>query len=251
MKLGLFGGTFDPVHRGHLAVARAAAQKFDLNTIYFVPANLPPHKGNRALTDFRHRFAMLALATAEDDRFLPSLMEADSTGPNYSIQTVRRLKRKLKKSDKLYFLIGIDAFMEISTWRDPVELLQECDFIVVSRPGYSLADVGKALPERLRPPASALQTPRKHQTGGTIALSSTSIHLLSGVSERVSSTQIRAAAKKSVRKLSRYVPGPVARYIKKEHLYVAAPMRHEKGGAEDGKMLSFSQAHHQELQGHE
>jgi len=104
MKLALFGGTFDPVHLGHLAIARAAAAKFDLNLIYFVPADVPPHKGNRSLTEFQHRFAMLALATADEERFVPSLLEANSGQPNYSIQTVRRLKRTLKKSDKLYFL---------------------------------------------------------------------------------------------------------------------------------------------------
>jgi nicotinate-nucleotide adenylyltransferase len=236
MKLALFGGTFDPVHRGHLAIARAAAEQFGLHLIYFTPANLPPHKGNRVLADFRHRFAMLALGTAEDERFVPSLMEADSSQPNYSIQTVRRLKSALKESDKLYFLIGIDAFMEISTWKQPRELLGECDFIVASRPGYSLADVGEALPEGLRPPPEVLQAFRKQQARGTIALPSTTIHLLSSVNERVSSTQIRAAARQSVKQLSRYVPQSVATYIKKEHLYTSTPQ----------KVLSFRRAHHHE-----
>jgi nicotinate-nucleotide adenylyltransferase len=253
MKLALFGGTFDPVHRGHLAIARAAAKKFDLGLIYFVPADLPPHKGNRVLTDFRHRFAMLALATAEDQRFVPSLLEANSSQPNYSIHTVRRLKGALKKSDKLYFLIGVDAFMEISTWKQPVQLLAECDFIVASRPGYSLADVGEALPEGLRPSGAVLQALKKQQASGTIALPSTTIHLLSHVNERASSTQIRAAAGKSAQQLSRYVPEPVAKYIKKEHLYISTSVSapHEKGGVKDGKVLSFRRAHHQESQGPE
>src|SRR5215475_14302722 len=203
MKLALFGGTFDPVHLGHLAIARAVAAKFDLNLIYFVPADVPPHKGNRSLTEFQHRFAMLALATADEERFVPSLLEANSGQPNYSIQTVRRLKRTLKKSDKLYFLIGIDAFLEISTWKQPAQLLAECDFIVASRPGHSLADVGEALPETLRPAPAVIQAFRKHEASGTIALPSTTIHLLSGVNEPVSSTQIRAAAGQSVRQLSR------------------------------------------------
>src|SRR5262245_13970308 len=92
MKIGLFGGTFDPVHLGHLAVARAATEKFDLARVYFVPADLPPHKQKRKLTDFQHRFAMLALATAEDQRFVPSLLDAPAGAPNYSVETVRRLK---------------------------------------------------------------------------------------------------------------------------------------------------------------
>lgn len=246
MNLALFGGTYDPVHRGHLAVARAAAKSFDLRQIYFVPANLPPHKGSREITAFQHRFTMLALATAEDDGFIPSLLETGSGQPNYSIETVRRFKSTLKKSDKLYFLIGLDAFMDISKWKQPVQLLAECDFIVASRPGYSLADVGNALPLALRPPEEVLQALRRQEASGTIALSSTTIHLLSGISERVSSTQIRAAAGKSVKQLSQYVPEPVARYIKKEHLYVARSQELEKASAKRAKVLSFRRAHHQE-----
>src|SRR5215470_10616727 len=87
MKIGLFGGTFDPVHLGHLAVARAAAKKFDLGRVYFVPADLPPHKLKRKLTDFQHRFAMLALATADDPRFVASLLDAHTGEPNYSLET--------------------------------------------------------------------------------------------------------------------------------------------------------------------
>jgi nicotinate-nucleotide adenylyltransferase len=246
MNLALFGGTFDPVHRGHLAAARAAAKQFDLQTVYFVPATLPPHKGNRDIADFHHRFAMLALATADEDRFLPSLMEAIAGRPNYSIHTVRQLKNTLKESDKLYFLIGIDAFMDIGSWKDSVQLLGECDFIVVSRPGYSLADVGQALPEALRPPAPVLQRLRRATAGGSVLLPSTTIHLLSGVRERVSSTQIRAAASKSVRQLGRYVPATVATYIRKERLYISASADKEKTAAGQGKVLSFRRANHRE-----
>lgn len=245
MKLALFGGTFDPVHRGHLAVARAAAKTFGLGLIYFVPATLPPHKGNRVLCDFSHRFAMLALATAEDDCFVPSLLEANAAQPNYSIQTVRRFKSSLKRSDNLYFLIGIDAFMEISTWKQPAQLLGECDFIVASRPGFSMADIGEALPEGLRPAPAVLQALRKQEARGTIALPSSSIHLLSDVSERVSSTRIRAAARQSAKQLSRYVPETVAAYIKKEHLYTSAPAHQEKSVTGGGKVLSFHRAQHQ------
>jgi nicotinate-nucleotide adenylyltransferase len=238
MKIAFFGGTFDPVHLGHMAVARAAAEKFDLGRVYFAPADLPPHKQKRRLTDFQHRFAMLALATADDPRFVPSLLDAHTGQPNYSIDTVRRLKSTLKKNDKLYFLIGIDAFKDISTWRQPVELLAEVEFIVVSRPGFSLADVGRALPEPLRPTDAMLHTVRRQHAEGTIALSGATIHLLGEVREKVSSTQIRAAAHKSVKQLSRYVPRLVAEYIKKEHLY-------EDGAvAERQKVLSFEESRH-------
>ncbi|HEY6347821.1 MAG TPA: nicotinate-nucleotide adenylyltransferase [Candidatus Angelobacter sp.] len=246
MKLALFGGTFDPVHRGHLAIARAAAAKFDLDVVYFVPADVPPHKGNRNLTEFQHRFAMLALATAEEKRFVPSLLEANSGQPNYSIRTVRRLKSFLNKSDTLYFLIGIDAFMEISTWKQPVQLLAECDFIVASRPGHALADLVEALPEGVRPSGAVLQAFKRQQASGTIALSTTRIHVLPDVNEAVSSTQIRAASRKSIQQLSRYVPASVARYIKKEHLYTSTSAQRERVSVKDGKVLSFRRAQDQQ-----
>jgi len=244
MKIALFGGTFDPVHLGHLAVARAAAEKFGLGRVYFVPADIPPHKQKRRLTDFQHRFAMLALATADDPRFIVSLLDAHTGRPNYSIDTVQRLKNSLKKSDKLYFLIGIDAFKDIATWRQPEELLAEVEFIVVSRPGYSLADVGRALPESLRPTDLMMRAMRRQRAEGTIALMDATIHLLGEVRERVSSTQIRAAAGKSVKQLSRYVPPLVAEYIKKENLYIGA-MSKESTDVGSDKVLSFQEARHQ------
>ena len=244
MKIALFGGTFDPVHRGHLAVARAAAERFDLDLIHFVPADVPPHKLERPLTAFDHRFAMLALATAGDRRFVPSLLEANSGQPNYSIVTVRRLKHTLKRSDQLYFLIGMDAFKEIGTWRQPVDLLAECEFIVASRPGYSLADVGRALPEDIRPSATVLRAFRKQQAGGAIVLPGATIHLLTNVHERVSSTQIRAAANKGLKQLERFVPKPVAEYIKKERLYVPVVQAQPEPRS---KVLSFQRARHQQM----
>jgi nicotinate-nucleotide adenylyltransferase len=245
MKIALFGGTFDPVHLGHLAVARAAAEKFGLGRVYFTPADIPPHKQKKKLTDFQHRFAMLALATADDPRFVPSLLDAHTGQPNYSINTVRRLKSMLKKTDKLYFLIGIDAFKDISTWRQPEELLEEVEFIVVSRPGYTLANVGRALPQSLRPTdlmlrALARKTGRQQHSDGTIAVIGATVHLLGEVLEKVSSTQIRSAANKPMKHLSRYVPQLVAEYIKKENLYTAAGA--ERNGASADKMLSFQDA---------
>jgi nicotinate-nucleotide adenylyltransferase len=213
-----------------------------LGRVYFAPADSPPHKQKRPLTDFQHRFAMLALATADDPRFVPSLLDSHTGHPNYSINTVRRLRSTLKKTDKLYFLIGIDAFKDISSWRQPVELLSEVEFIVVSRPGHSLADVGRALPESLRPTDLMLRTMRRQQAEGTIALMGATIHLLGAVREKVSSTQIRAAANKSIKQLSRYVPPLVAEYIKKENLYQGGGT--EKGGVSEAEMLSFQDARH-------
>lgn len=239
MRVALFGGTFDPVHLGHLAVARAAAEKFKLNYVYFVPADLPPHKQKSKLTDFQHRFAMLALATVDDKRFMPSLLDAHTGRPNYSIDTVRRVKQELKRLDKLYFLIGMDAFKDIATWRQPEELLGECEFIVASRPGFSLADIGKVLPKSLRPSPMVLSAMKKTRSHEVFAVPGATVHLLPGLHEKVSSTQIRTAAVKPTGLLRRYVPKLVAEYIRKERLYVSGG-KTAKGASPD-KVLSFQE----------
>lgn len=197
MNVAIFGGTFDPVHRGHLAVARAAQREYRLGLIHFVPADLPPHKQRQPITPYPHRYAMLALALRGEKKFVPSLIEAPpsdpsktSQRPNYTIDTVRRFKKTLAKGDRLFFLLGIDMFKDIDTWHKPEELMQEVEFIVVSRPGFRL-------------PA----------TGGR-----KTVHLLDGVAEPVSSTKLRAAL--IARRVPKGMLDPaVLEYIRKEHLY--------------------------------
>jgi nicotinate-nucleotide adenylyltransferase len=229
MNIGLFGGTFDPVHRGHLALARAALDRCKLHRIYFVPANIPPHKQTRPLTPFIHRFAMLALATAAEKCFVPSLIEAPETNaaltkkatqekPNYTIDTVRRLKQSLKSSDKLFFLIGMDAFADIATWHQSELLFRECAFVVASRPGYSLADVANALPEKLRPRAEATRPFQKQAATGDLVLPGATIHFLDNLNQPASATAIRQAVAAG-KSLGRFVDEPVAEYIKKMGLY--------------------------------
>ena len=219
MNVGLLGGTFDPIHRGHLAVARAAQQRFDLKHILFVPAGAPPHKQKQPLTPYAHRYAMVALAVQGEKAFVPSDIESDEQlqgRPSYSIDTVRRLKMSLKKSGRLFFIIGMDAFKDIATWRQPEELLKETEFIVVSRPGFSLADIGAALPESLRPDPKVT----KALASGDIVLPGATLHLLPDVHEKVSATQIRAVARTG-RKLDSLVGPEVAEYIRKTGLYKA------------------------------
>ncbi|HYG99851.1 MAG TPA: nicotinate-nucleotide adenylyltransferase [Terriglobales bacterium] len=228
MNVALFGGTFDPVHLGHLAVARAAQQRFQLGRVYLVPADVPPHKQKVPITPYHHRYAMLALATQGEKDIVPSLLEAPDAeggtqwGANYSIDTVRRFKQTLKKSDRLFFLIGIDAFLDVAKWREPEALLRECEFIVVSRPGFSLADVAGALPESMRPADAVLKPFQgKSATGGDIVLGGAAIHLLEGLQERVSATQVRQAAAQG-RAVNRWLAPAVAEYIKKLGLYRTA-----------------------------
>jgi nicotinate-nucleotide adenylyltransferase len=235
MNIGLFGGTFDPIHSGHSALARAAQERCDLGRIYFVPANIPPHKQKQPLTPYIHRYAMVALATADEKAFVPSLLEApeltpeapgskksqsgrSSNGANYSIDTVLRVKKNLKKADRLFFLIGIDAFKELATWHQPEALLRECEFIVASRPGYSLADVANSLPEPLRPRSSVSKPFSKQPAKGDLVLPGVTIHLLENVNRNVSATAVREAAA-AKRPLTKFVVPAVAEYIKKFGLY--------------------------------
>ncbi len=235
MNIGLFGGSFDPIHRGHIALARAAVERCSLRQVLFVPVGVPPHKQSQPLTPFVHRYAMLTLALQDEKGFVPSALEAPpevgirisgelkagvlaQPGPNYTIDTVRRLKKTLKKADRLFFLIGIDAFRDIAKWREARALLAECEFIVASRPGYSLRDVAESLPEGLRPPDSVTKPFQKQPATGDLVLPGLSLHLLEGVRQDVSATTIRGAAARG-KPLSRWLDPRVAEYVKKTGLY--------------------------------
>jgi nicotinate-nucleotide adenylyltransferase len=226
MNIGLFGGTFDPVHRGHVALARAAMERCRLNRVYFVPANVPPHKLRQPLTPFAHRFAMLALALASEKAFIPSLLEAPEDGdtkkpkPNYTIDTIRRLKQSLRNSDRLFLLIGMDAFAEVAKWHQAEALFRECEFIVGGRPGYSLADVANALPASLRPRAEVTKPFHKHAASGDLVLPGATIHLLEDLRQPASATAIRHAAAGG-KSLGRFLDPAVAAYIRKIGLYRA------------------------------
>ena len=229
MNIGLFGGTFDPIHRGHLALARAAMEQYKLHRIHFVAANNPPHKQRQPLAPFVHRFAMLVLATADEKAFLPSLLEAPVDGtppkgkdrqekPNYTVDTVRRMKQSFKAIDKLFLLVGMDAFADVAKWHQAEALFRECEFVVASRPGYSLADVANALPESLRPRPEVMRPFHKHAATGDLVLRGATIHLLGDLQQPASATAIRQAAAAG-KQLGRWVDPPVAEYIRKMGLY--------------------------------
>jgi nicotinate-nucleotide adenylyltransferase len=233
MKIGVFGGTFDPIHRGHIALAQAARERFGLTRVLFVPANIPPHKQKQPLSSFVNRYAMIALATASEKAFVPSLLEAPAessqgastkTGSrviataNYTIDTLRRLKQTVKKIDQIFFLIGIDAFRDIAKWHESEALFAECEFVVASRPGYSLADVANSLPEKLRPAAHVTKPFEKQPAKGDLVLQGATIHVLDGVHQAISATAIREAIAGG-KSLGKFVDPAVADYIKKTDLY--------------------------------
>jgi nicotinate-nucleotide adenylyltransferase len=220
-NIALYGGSFDPVHLGHLAVARAAAERFDLARVYFVPAGMQPLKARQRVTHYYHRYAMLALALAEEARFVPSLLEspelarASGKPASYTVDTVARMRSRMEPGTRLYFLIGMDAFAHIAQWRMAVELLRSTEFIVASRPGFDLSEVLRALPEALRPYEGAAE---RFLESGSLETKGATIHLLPEVHEEVSATEIREAARRRVG-LERLVPAGVADYITKLKIY--------------------------------
>jgi nicotinate-nucleotide adenylyltransferase len=213
-KIALFGGTFDPIHIGHLRIARAARRQFHLDTVFFIPSARPPHKAQGPLTPFAHRYAMVAMACAGEKLFVPSLAEGSLAArvnrAYYSIDTVKSFRREFPDGH-IYFILGADAFLQIATWRKYKSLLDACDFIVASRPGFRIDKLREAVPRELL--ARALQDSR-----GTIALQNSSMHLLTGVKSPVSSTEIRNRLKRR-ESIQGMAPASAIEYIRKEALY--------------------------------
>lgn len=203
MPIALLGGTFDPVHKGHLAIAHEAlsSPRFGLERVVFIPAHIPPHKQRQPLTPYADRFAMLELALKDHPRFELSGMEDPAHSgdqPNYSINTIRAFKaeRGLSSAD-LFFIVGVDSFLQLHTWREPQAILQECRVIVAYRPGFH------------------------GQMNHDVLLQSCAnqnIDLLETVSVDISSTQIREAVAQG-KPLDEYVTPSVAAYIQRHSLY--------------------------------
>jgi nicotinate-nucleotide adenylyltransferase len=213
-SVALFGGTFDPVHAGHIAVAQAAQKRFHLDAIYFMPSSRPPHKAKPALTPFAHRYAMVALACTDHPGFFPSLAEAplDGAAPHvfYTIDTVRKFHRE-HPDDHLFFILGADQFLEIPTWRSYDALLDSCDFIIASRPGFRVDLLRLVIPPEKLGGAHG-HDPHK------IVLRKSVVHLLTTVSSHVSSTEVRQRLEHG-QKIHGLVPARVEDYILGQALY--------------------------------
>jgi nicotinate-nucleotide adenylyltransferase len=212
-RVAIYGGTFDPVHNGHVEVARRALQLFELDEVIFVPACVPPHKRNASITSAFHRFAMLALATEQDQKLLVSTIELDAPELPYAVETVERIKTD---STRLFFIIGADSWAEITTWREWRRLLLMCDLIVVTRPGY-------VIDENVPPEAKVADLRRlDSKTAGESIAAETSprVFITDVAMIDVAATRIRAAANSNdIAALKVMVPLPVATYIEKYNLY--------------------------------
>jgi len=200
MRIALFGGTFDPPHRGHLAIATAAADRFALDRILFAPAGLQPLKLAAEPTPFPTRLALVAAACTLDRRFAPSDIDAPNPDgvPNYTVDTLAALAEQ-NPQDTLFNLVGADSFLTLPHWRDPARLLSLAEWIVVTRPGYPLSE-SALFPLALTPAQSAR------------------VHLLTGIAEDVSATDLRARLRAGDT-CADLIPAPVAAYIQQHRLY--------------------------------
>jgi nicotinate-nucleotide adenylyltransferase len=206
LRVGFFGGSFDPPHWGHLAVARAAAEQFALDRVLLAPTGLQPLKPQGATASYADRLEMVRLLCGELPYLEASELDAPLGGtlgegvPNYTIDTLTRLREELGEGDRIYSIVGVDAFLALRRWRDPGKLLAIAEWIVVTRPGFSLGElVGLGLSEAER----------------------AKVHLLGGVAEEVSSTGVREALRDG-RNCAGMVPGSILEYIRLRHLYRAA-----------------------------
>jgi nicotinate-nucleotide adenylyltransferase len=215
MRIGLFGGTFDPIHWGHLRSAEEVREAFALDRILFVPTAKPPHKRSQTKTSARDRLAMVRLALASNPYFKVSTVEINRPGVSYSVDTLRHFAHSKRVNDIYYFILGLDAFREIETWKDFEEVFSLSNFIVTSRPGTRNASLlsGVSIAVRKLFCYDPIENTHRHRSG-------TTLHFLQLTDFAVSASDIRARVRdgKSIRYL---VPDPVEKYIKQRRLYRA------------------------------
>ena len=223
-RIAFFGGTFDPPHRGHLAIAMAAADHFHLDQVLFAPVAHQPLKDAQPATAFLHRYAMTALATQVDPRFVPSLLDAprghQQPHPNYTVDTLRQLRASLADEDEpaiLFTLLGADSWLNIAHWHQAPQLLALSDWIVASRPGFSLAHAECALPPQVSAitgmDAGESYLELRHADAAT-----TRVWFLPFMHEDISATELRAALAMDTVS-GNLLPAAVEQYIRKASPY--------------------------------
>jgi len=217
-KIGLLGGTFDPVHNGHLAVANHVLRALALDNVWFIPASLPPHKeghgDGREISGFKHRLAMLERAVNQFPAFVVSDIEARRSSPSYSIDTINILLQQFGTQVDLYFIIGADAFLEINTWKSYRELPMHVSFVIISRPGCPPDKI-----ERVIRTAFAGYEYKSLTETWSSPLSKGSFILQHMEPVPISSTEIRNRVRRG-EDITGLVPTGVEDYIRKQNLYM-------------------------------
>ncbi len=225
LRVGVLGGTFDPIHVGHLAAVQAAQRALHLAEVRFVPSQIPPHRAEGPTASGFHRFAMVALAVIDDPTWLASDLELVRQGPSYTYDTLKELQREGLDPSQIFFITGADAFAEIATWSRYPAVLDAAQFAVVGRPGTE--------PETLLERLPALRS-RMRSRAGTGVESSPGIALIDAATPDVSSTDIRQRAQRGASILG-LVPDRVATYIAGHRLYGSPGLRQEPLGSRSGR----------------
>jgi nicotinate-nucleotide adenylyltransferase len=208
VRIGLLGGTFDPIHVGHLDAADAARRALALDEILVIPAHDPPHRNDEPYASSFHRFAMICLAIDGRPGYRASDIELRRQGPSYTAVTLRDLRREGWQPSEMYFIVGADAFAEIATWYEYPAIIEECRFAVVARPGTTIE-------------AALARTPSLRSRVGD------SIHLVEAKTAAASSSEIRARLARG-QPVDGLVPAPVARHIATHQLYRTVDELHAK-----------------------
>ncbi|MEQ1758791.1 MAG: nicotinate-nucleotide adenylyltransferase [Vicinamibacterales bacterium] len=216
-RLGLLGGTFDPVHFGHLDAANAALRALTLDQVWLIPSHVPMHRPRDPVASPYHRFALASLAVADHPQLRVSDVELMRGGRTYTVDTLEALHTQGWTSAQLFFILGTDAFAEIATWRAYPDVLDAAHFVVITRPGTSAAAAVSRTPEL----ASRVRTPDATQMAGN----TTGILIVEADTRDVSSTTIRERLRAG-RPVDDLVPTPVARHILTHQLYEAVDHLH-------------------------
>lgn len=218
-RVALYGGTFDPVHIGHMSVARALLKLFGLDELLFIPAHVAPHKREQKVTPALYRFAMLALATQGEARMSVSTVELDAPERPYTVETLARLKQECGKDARLFFVMGADSWAEIKTWREWERVLLATNHIVMARPGYDLdpSHVTDEIRERI---VDLRGFEHDRIARAVEEEEAEKIYVTDAVRMDVSATAVRQLVRAG-RALDwpRLVPQPVAEFIEKYRLY--------------------------------
>jgi nicotinate-nucleotide adenylyltransferase len=213
-RLGLFGGTFNPIHYGHLRSAEEVCEALELHRLWFIPAGHPPHKTTQGITPFEVRLEMSRLAVGDHPVMSVSDLEGRRPGRSYSIETLRQIRREVGPTWELYFILGLDAILEIATWKDYKDLFTLSHFVVLDRPGYNRQRLGEVLLGEVHPLFRPLQVERsfQHPSGHNVVMQETTLMDISG-------TGIRAMVRhgRSIRYL---LPEAVREYIITHKLYL-------------------------------
>jgi nicotinate-nucleotide adenylyltransferase len=217
-RIAIYGGTFDPVHSGHLEIARRVTQLFGIDKFLFVPARVAPHKLDREVSPALDRYAMLALATNADPRLCISTFELNGPGRQYTVDTLLHFRSRFGESADLFFVMGADSWAEITTWWEWRRLMTLTNLIVVTRPGHEIS--AAHVDAEIAANVVDLRSSTEIEVANAIEPGALNVFVTDAVMLDVSATEIRrAAGDNNIEELNRLVPLEVAEYIRKYRLY--------------------------------